>query len=1038
MTHFKLKSMYLKSRFSVALLFILLTGICSGQTNTGTDFWFGFPGDNDGSSATFAVNITSFFNASGTFTIPGAGYTQAFTVTPGTVARFTIPYGTVPFSDVEGTASQACHIVSTAPVAPYISEESSGPRIANSYLLPTTLLGNDYYVMSYEEPASTYGNHSEFLVIGAGNTVTVAVTPTANTSLGHAAGATYTVTIPPNTTYQCMAAGLGDLTGTHVTAVNPSDPTQVFAVLGADDLGPAGTCSSTEDGMFNALIPTYTWGKSYIFISSEWVNDICRILASTNGTQITINGAVVTTLAAGSHYDVNATPSTPLYIIANNPISVGRIMEDQGCNGYTAHAEGDADLSVLMPNEDMYLDSVTFYSNTFYISRNFLQIISRVQDIGTYKLDGVSIPPSNFHPVPSNTAYSYDTMQITPVGPTSPGANGVSVAHELTTTGCGFMGYTCAMSSDGSLSSAIGLYLRNLAFPSSGTASATSTPASCSGCDGTATASVQGGLAPFSYSWSDANSQTTSTATGLCSGTYTVIIQQRCDIGTDTAVVVVGGFGAANISIKATPDTVCSGSPTTVSISGGGAAATYQWSNNATTSSISVSPLTTTTYSVILNNAGCPPIDTSIVVTVNPLPPVVASPHDTSICVGSSAALTASGAVNYSWAPSGAGLSCTACSNPTATPSGTTLYTVTGTDAHGCVSSATSTVNIVVIPPTVSLIAIPKTICEGHSVTIEASASNNITGPLTWQPGSFTGSSITVSPTATTVYTVTATSNCGTATDTVTITVNNIPTAEFSADITNGCAPLCVQFRDQSSTSSGKIIQWVWGYGNGDSSSEQSPIYCYSKAGKYSVNLTVLTNAGCSSSLDVNNYITTYSRPDASFTTSPKPATIVDPTIRFINQSTDRYGIVQWFWTFGDQTDSASGQQNPVHTYQDTGTYCTTLVATNSNGCADTTTNCLVIEPAFTLYIPDAFSPNGDGKNDIFLPKGQYVKGYEMYIFDRWGQQIFHTNNINEGWNGRINNGGATCQEDIYVYLITAYDSRNQKHTYTGSLNLVK
>jgi len=200
----------------------------------------------------------------------------------------------------------------------------------------------------------------------------------------------------------------------------------------------------------------------------------------------------------------------------------------------------------------------------------------------------------------------------------------------------------------------------------------------------------------------------------------------------------------------------------------------------------------------------------------------------------------------------------------------------------------------------------------------------------------------------------------------------------------------------------------------------------------------VLTNAGCSSSLDVNNYITTYSRPDASFTTSPKPATIIDPTIQFINQSTDRYGIVQWFWTFGDQTDSVSGQQNPVHTYQDTGTYCTTLVATNSNGCADTATNCLVIEPAFTLYIPDAFSPNGDGKNDVFMAKGQYVKGYEMYIFDRWGQQIFHTTNINEGWNGRINNGGATCQEDIYVYLINAYDSKNQKHTYTGSLNLVK
>jgi len=1035
MTHFKLKSMYRKSRFSVALLLaLLLNSVCFGQTketNNGTNFWFGFIGDWVGTSATYAVNITSFYNTNGTLTIPGIGYTTTYSVTPGVVTRLIIPAADVTYT-AEGLASQAVHVTSTKNIALFYDEGYASERLDNTYVLPDTLLGNNFYVMSY---CSTYTGDgtttSEFMVATAGNSVTLQITlPPGVASTVQPAGSTYTITVNANQVYQVKGANLGDLTGTHVTVVNTCDPSQKFAIFGGNSTQGAG-CNSTVDPMFEELAPTYTWGENYIFLPTPppYV-DICRILAETNGTQVSINGAVVTTLAAGAYYQT--TFGAPAYISANNPISVGRILQSESCNGGSI---GDPDMIMEEPNEQMFLDSITFYANNIQgISLNYLQVVTRSADIGSIELNGVLIPAANFTAVPSNNAYYYDNITIT--GAASPGT-----AYSLTTTGTGFLAYLCGLGSVVSSGCGASIYLNNISpgGTTGGVTTTTVTPTSCSACTGTATANVSGASPPFAYLWSsNAGSQTTQTATGLCKGTYTVIVAGCGTNDTTTAVVDINGVSPP--SILAIPDTLCAGTLTTVSITNGAPGATYQWSNNSssTNSSISVNPLITTTYSVSIVNNGCPPVDTSITVTVNPLPTVKASPHDTSICVGSSAVLTASGAVNYSWAPSGAGLSCTACPNPTATPSGTTMYTVTGTDAHGCASSATSTVNIVVIPPTVSLIALPKILCEGRSATLVASASNNITQPLSWQPGPFTGPSITVSPTATTVYTVTATSNCGTATDTVTITVNSIPTAEFSADITNGCAPLCVQFRDQSSTSSGKIIQWVWGYGNGDSSSEQSPIYCYSKAGNFSVNLTVLTNAGCSSSLDVNNYITTYSRPDASFTTSPKPATIVDPTIQFINQSTDRYGIVQWFWTFGDQTDSVSGQQNPVHTYQDTGTYCTTLVATNSNGCADTTTDCLVIEPAFTLYIPDAFSPNGDGKNDLFMAKGQYVKGFEMYIFDRWGQQIFHTTNINEGWSGRINNGGAVCQEDIYVYLITAYDSRNQKHTYTGSLNLIK
>jgi len=118
--------------------------------------------------------------------------------------------------------------------------------------------------------------------------------------------------------------------------------------------------------------------------------------------------------------------------------------------------------------------------------------------------------------------------------------------------------------------------------------------------------------------------------------------------------------------------------------------------------------------------------------------------------------------------------------------------------------------------------------------------------------------------------------------------------------------------------------------------------------------------------------------------------------------------------------------------------YCTRLVVINTHGCRDTTTNCLAIAPIFNLYIPSAFSPNGDGKNDIFQPEGQYVKNFEMYIFNRQGEQVYHTIDISKGWNGGMKGGLKICPEDTYIYKISVTDAQNKNHEYTGQLTLLK
>ncbi|HEY1646082.1 MAG TPA: T9SS type B sorting domain-containing protein, partial [Candidatus Saccharimonadales bacterium] len=182
--------------------------------------------------------------------------------------------------------------------------------------------------------------------------------------------------------------------------------------------------------------------------------------------------------------------------------------------------------------------------------------------------------------------------------------------------------------------------------------------------------------------------------------------------------------------------------------------------------------------------------------------------------------------------------------------------------------------------------------------------------------------------------------------------------------------------------------------------------------------------------------VTIYSPPKAAFTYSPQPASIETPRVQFINNSTDIYGIAYQWWTFGDESDSTSNAINPVHTYHDTGTYCATLIVMNNGGCMDTVTNCLVIEPAFKLYIPSAFTPNGDGRNEVFQAVGQYVKSFEMYVFDRWGMELFHSISINQGWDGTYK--GGISQEDVYVYKIIVIDSEDNQHSYVGNVTLLK
>jgi len=104
--------------------------------------------------------------------------------------------------------------------------------------------------------------------------------------------------------------------------------------------------------------------------------------------------------------------------------------------------------------------------------------------------------------------------------------------------------------------------------------------------------------------------------------------------------------------------------------------------------------------------------------------------------------------------------------------------------------------------------------------------------------------------------------------------------------------------------------------------------------------------------------------------------------------------------------------------------------------CVDSTYKTVTIEPEFLFYIPNAFTPNDDGINDYFSGKGIFIKEYEMMIFDRWGNLIFYTDDINKPWDGRANHGTEIAQRDVYVYTVKITDINRKKHSYKGTVTL--
>ena len=229
-----------------------------------------------------------------------------------------------------------------------------------------------------------------------------------------------------------------------------------------------------------------------------------------------------------------------------------------------------------------------------------------------------------------------------------------------------------------------------------------------------------------------------------------------------------------------------------------------------------------------------------------------------------------------------------------------------------------------------------------------------------------------------------------------------------------GCRPANITFNNLSIPIS-DAYDILWDFGDGGQDTVISPRYEYQETGIYSVGLEITSPLGCYTSREYPFWIQVKPSPIANFSYSPDPVTSNNSTVAFKDRSED---AISWQYIFNDEVSVFQPDVN--YTFQDTGLQVVQLVVLHPSGCPDTLTQLIDVIPLASIFLPNAFSPNGDGINDLFKPKGNFfgVKDYELRIYNRWGEQIFETQDPDEGWNGRVLNVRNQSPPGVYVYKL--------------------
>lgn len=308
----------------------------------------------------------------------------------------------------------------------------------------------------------------------------------------------------------------------------------------------------------------------------------------------------------------------------------------------------------------------------------------------------------------------------------------------------------------------------------------------------------------------------------------------------------------------------------------------------------------------------------------------------------------------------------------------------------------------------------------GASANIQNSTVQNPSGITYSSAGSFW------------VYLEVSTSLCN-AKDSIEISIFPPLPTEIELTPFSGCQPFTVNFTNSIPVAPG--AQFLWTFGDGQSSNQQNPVYTYTQTGNYDVSLLIINTEGCADTAFViePELVKVLSKPIAGLEVSPSEVSILEPQVTFTNTSIDDVGCIL---IPGD--GPIFNSCNVDYNYSQPGDFIAMNVIVNNVGCKDTAYVPIKVIANVVLYVPDAFTPNGDGLNDGFRAFGEGIKSFEMLIFNRWGQQIFRSTDLNTSWLGYVNSENDISPSGIYSYRINYADFYNVKRSKIGRVALVR
>nr|MBA2581873.1 gliding motility-associated C-terminal domain-containing protein [Bacteroidota bacterium] len=853
------------------------------------------------------------------------------------------------------------------------------------------------------------------------------------------AGATTSLTsanaVSASGTYyiQSSASGCTDIEPVTVT-INPSP---VLSIT-----NPPGVCSPATVDITAASVTSGSTGAGTL---TYWTN-AGATTSLTSPNAVSASGTYYIQSSASGCTDIEPVTviinTTPVLSITNPLAVCSPSTVDLTTSSVTAGSTGGGTLSYWTNSSATTVltsPGAVSASGTYYIQSS----VSSCSDIQPVT---VTINPSPVLSITNPPAVcSPATVDITAASVTS-GSTGVGALTYWTDAGA-----TTSLTSPNAVSVSGTYYIQSSAsgctdiepvtvvINTTPVLSITNPPAVCSPAtvDITATTVTSGstGAGTLTY-WTDAGATTSLTSPNAVSASGTYYIQSSASGCTDIEPVTVIINTTPVLSIT-NPLAVCS--PSTIDLtnasvtagSAGGGTLTYWTDAGATTSLTSPSAVSASgTYYIQSSSSGCTDIEpVTVVINTTPVlsitnPAAVCSPATVDITAASATSgSTGSGTLTY-WTDAGATTSLT---SPNAVSVSGTYYIQSS--ASGCtdIEPVIVTIQALPLPPSPTS---NSPICSGGTLNLISGVTN---GTVNWTnpsgapiPGNDPQINNVYLFGHAGIYSATLTINGCTSSPATTNVVINPPSAAPVVQANNPqCAGTSLQLNAETITNA----TYSWTGPNGFTSSQQNPLINNLSAQNVgSYYLSVIVN-GCESAASQTTATIDYA--DALFTATPLTG-ITPHNVNFLNQS---FFANNYIWHFG--TGISSTQKDTSYTYTEGGSYEVILIAYSSlANCPDTFSISILVESDSFLEIPNVFSPNGDGKNDMFKVKSRGLKSYSCSIYNRWGKLVFVSDDYNVGWDGKVS--GKETADGAYFVMIKAEGLDGKPYEHTGTVTLIR